>query len=208
MNAFIKYLPHLGITALILFLGLDYFSLTPKRLQISGGELQATEGSHTEGSHSEGSHGMGEEMPGANLPQEERERRMGIFHYNEGNKFFKDKNYNEAIIRYQKAIQHHKGFQEAIINLSSAYMKNKEFDKALETLKAGQKQFPKAALIDFNLACYYSLTQNLESGLSALKTAVDKGYKQFKQIENDPDLQNLRNSALYQEWKAKIPGGI
>ncbi|MBT5869926.1 MAG: tetratricopeptide repeat protein, partial [Nitrospinaceae bacterium] len=161
-----------------------------------------------EDSHSEGSHGMGEEMPGANLPQEERERRMGIFHYNEGNKFFNNKNYNEAIIRYQKALQHHKGFKEAIINLSSAYMKNKEFDKALETLKAGQKQFPKAALIDFNLACYYSLTQNLESGLSALKTAVDKGYKQFKQIENDPDLQNLRNSALYQEWKAKIPGGI
>ena len=126
---------------------------------------------------------------------------MGIYHYNEGNKFYKDGNFTEAIIRYQKALNHNKGFQEAIINLSTAYMKNKMFDQALETLQVGQKQFPQVALIDYNLACYFSITENLEPSLSALKKAIKKGYNQFTQIESDPDLYNLRQSSEYKTWK-------
>ena len=208
MAPFTKYLPHLGVTALIIFLAVDYFPpdqklsvpSTAQKLQLQE-EGSRNEGSRNEGSHREGS--GGEE--GTNLSQEERERRMGIFHYNEGNKFFKERNFAEAIIRYEKALHHHKGFKEATINLSTAYMKNKRFDKALETLQAGQKKFPEDPLIDYNLACYYSLTENLEPGLSALQKAVEKGYKQFKQMEADPDLNNLRQSGEYQAWKKKIP---
>ncbi len=203
MASLTKYLPHLSVTALIVFLALDYFPPGQKLPSSSQDEVPTKqEGSHNEGSHSEGSHSDGEK-PSA-LSQEEREKRMAIFHYNEGNKFFKEANYAEAIIRYEKALHHNKGFQEAIINLSTAYMKNRMFDKALETLSVGQKQFPEVALIDYNLACYHSLTENLELGLSALKKAVEKGYKQFKQIESDPDLQNLRKSDEYKIWKTEM----
>jgi tetratricopeptide (TPR) repeat protein len=208
MSPFTKYLPHLSVTALIIFLAVDYFSSNQKLVLSSSSLDQAKqEGSHNEGSHTddkqmEGSHSNGEEM--TSLSQEEREKRMGIFHYNEGNKFFKVGDFPEAIIRYQKALHHHKEFREALINLSTAYMKSKMFDKAWETLQAGQKQFPKAALIDYNLACYFSLTENLEPGLSALQTAVEKGYKQFNQIENDPDLNNLRQSSNYRVWIKKM----
>ncbi len=206
MNSYTKYLPHLSVTALIVFLALDYFPQKPILSSSNSAELQLKEeGSHHEGSHSEGSRIEGEQTAGGNLSQEERERRMGIFHYNEGNKFFKEENYSEAIVRYEKALHHHKSFKEAIINLSTAYMKNKMFDKALETLQVGQKQFPEVALIDYNLACYYSLTENPEPGLSALKRAIKKGYKQFQQIESDPDLHNLRNSGEYKSWKTKMP---
>ena len=204
MAPFTKYLPHLGVTALIIFLAVDYFppdqklsdpSSTVEKLQLK------EEGSRNEGSHREGSHRESEERP--NLSQEERERRMGIFHYNEGNKFFKKGDFAEAIIRYEKALHHHKEFKQAIINLSTAYMKYKRFDKALEMLQTGQKQFPEDPLIDYNLACYYSLTENLGPGLSALQKAVKKGYKQFKQMETDPDLNNLRQSGEYKAWKKK-----
>jgi tetratricopeptide (TPR) repeat protein len=204
MAPFTKYLPHLSVTALIIFLAVDYFSASQKHTLPSSGETKTkVEGSHKEGSHKnegqmEGSHNN-EEM--TNLSQEERERRMGIFHYNEGNKFYKEENYAEAIIRYQKALQHNKGFQEAIINISTAYMKSEMFDKALEMLLAGQRQFPESSLIDYNLACYYSLTENLEAGLSSLQKAVGKGYKQFKEMESDPDLKNLRQSGEYKVWK-------
>ena len=183
---------------------MDYFprdqklsdpSSTAEKLQLK------EEGSRNKGSHREGSHREGEEE--ANLSQEERERRMGIFHYNEGNKFFKEGDFPGAIIRYEKALYHHKGFKQAIINLSTAYMKYKRFDKALEMLQAGQKKFPEDPLIDYNLACYYSLTENLGPGLSALQKAVEKGYKQFKQMETDPDLNNLRQSGEYKTWKKK-----
>lgn len=157
------------------------------------------EGSHQEGSHKEGSNGNGE-----NLSEEERQHRMAIFHYNEGNKFYNDGNYAEAIIRYEKALHHNKGFKETLINLSTTYMKNKVFDKALETIQEGRKKFPQEPLFDYNFACYYSLTKNLEPGLLALKQAVGKGFKQFKQMESDSDLENLRQSDEYKAWKEKI----
>ena len=159
------------------------------------------EGSHKEGSHKEGSN-MGENT---NLSQKERERRMGIFHYNEGNKLYKKGNFNEAIIRYEKALRHNEKFKEASINLSTALMKKDRFQEAFETLQNSQKKFPKSPLIDYNLACYYSLTKNLGPGLSSLQNAVKKGYKQFNQMETDPDLQNLRQSEIYKAWKKNRP---
>lgn len=206
----LKYLPHLGVTALIIFLATDYF-IPAHRSAPSNPEseksLAMTEGSHEEGSHKEeGSHANTEGKPGDNLSQEERERRMAIFHYNEGNKFYKEGNYAEAIIRYEKALHHNKSFKETLINLSTAYMKTMEFDKALETLQAGQNQFQQEPLFDYNFACYYSLTGNLGPGLLALQRAVEKGFKQFKQIESDPDLNNLRRSEEYKIWKEKESG--
>ena len=198
MLPFTKYLPHLSVTALIVFLAADYFSPNQKPVLSSSHPEEAKikeEGSHTEDSQMEGSHKNGD-----NISQEEREKRMGIFHYNEGNKFYQEEKFSEAIVNYQKALQHHKEFKEALINLSTAYMKKKMFEKAWETLQTGQKQFPKAALIDYNFACYYSLTENLESGLLALQKAVSKGYKQFSQMESDPDLTNLRQSGEYKAW--------
>lgn len=203
MTPYVKYLPHLSITALIIFLATDYFPPAQDSMPSTARlEMPKEEGSHNEGSHTEGSHQEGGNS--SNLSQKERERRMAIFHYNEGNKFYKEENYAEAIIRYEKAIHHNKAFKEAIINLSTAFMKNQAFDKALETLQAGQLQFPQDSLIDYNLACYYSLTGNLEPGLSALQRAVEKGYKQFEQMESDADLENLRQSEGYKNWKKKM----
>jgi len=204
----LKYLPHLGVAALIIFLATDYFipahRPAPSKPD-SGKSLAMTEGSHEEGSHKEeGSHANAEGKPVDNL--EEREHRMAIFHYNEGNKFYKEGNYAEAIIRYEKALHHNKSFKETLINLSTAYMKTREFDKALETLQAGQNQFQQEPLFDYNFACYYSLTGNLEPGLIALQRAVEKGFKQSRQIESDPDLNNLRQSEEYKIWKEKESG--
>ena len=190
-----KYLPHLGITAFIIFLATDYFVPIQSKVKTSTDVAKKMdEGSHEEGSHQEGSKGK-------NLSQEEKLRRMAIFHYNEGNKFSKEGNYKEAVIRYEKALHHNKIFKEAFINLSTAYMKIQLFDKAIETIQAGQNQFPKEPLFDYNLACYYSLRKEVGQSLSALKKAVGKGFKQFHQIENDSDLGNLRQSNEYKKWK-------
>ena len=73
----------------------------------------------------------------------------------------------------------------------------------MKKLQAGQKKCPEDPQIDYNLACYYSMTENLGPRLSALQKAVEKGYKQFKQMETDPDLNNLRQSGEYKAWKKK-----
>jgi tetratricopeptide (TPR) repeat protein len=205
MTPYTKYLPHLGLTAFIIFLAADYFPPTQNSASLDTEKIQSMEeGSHKEGSHKEEGHKEGSNGEGTNLSQEERVRRMAIFHYNEGNKFYKKEDYGEAVIRYEKALRHNEKFKEALINLSTAYMKTKVFDKALETLQAGQNQFPQEPLFDYNFACYFSLKENPGPGLLALQQAVKKGFKQFEQIESDTDLSNLRQSDEYKTWKETL----
>ncbi|MEK9629543.1 MAG: tetratricopeptide repeat protein, partial [Nitrospinota bacterium] len=154
---------------------------------------EKTEGSHNEGSHKEGSNGQ-------TLSAEEKEKRMGIFHYNEGNKSFKEGKFEEAITNYKKALHHNKSFKEAMINLSTAYMKNSNFETALETLEKGMTLDPKNPHIHYNYACYYSLTGHPEASLEKLKEAIEFGFDQFQQIKTDPDLENLRGSPEFKSW--------
>jgi len=188
----LKYLPHFGLLALIIFLITDTPIIKETSSKIKS-QLQKSEGSDSEGSHKEGSNGQ-------NIPQEEKEKRMGIFHYNEGNKNFKAGRYDEAIINYRKALHHNKSFKEATINLSTAYMKNSNYDKALETLKIGMLLDSKNPDIHYNYACYYSLTGQPKRSLEMLKAAIHFGFNKLDQIEIDPDLQTLRQSPEFKNW--------
>ncbi len=181
---FIKYLPHLALIALIVFLLEDTLLLN---------KTQSVSKANKNQKQNEGSKGQ-------TISQEEKERRMGFFHYNEGNKFFKEGRFDEAIINYKKALHHNKSFTEATINLSTAYLKSEEFDKALETLQTGVELDPKNPHIHYNFACYYSLTGNAETSLQKLKDSISLGFDKLEQIETDPDLVNLRQSAGYKNW--------
>ena len=151
---------------------------------------------HFEGSHQEGN-------KNETLTQAEKQKRMGIFHYNEGNKNFKAGQFEEAIINYKKAFHHNKNFKEATINLSTAYMKKSDFNTALKTLQKGLMQDPKNPHIHYNYACYYSLIGQPKASLKKLKEAIELGFDQLKQIQTDPDLENLRKSDEFKNW-AKI----
>ena len=183
---FIKYLPHLGLLALIVFLIMD---TSPIVLSTSNSEMSSKklEGSHKEGSNNEGSNSQ-------DISQEEKEKRMAIFHYNEGNKSFKEERLDEAIGNYKKALHHNKTFKEAVINLSTAYIKNLNFDEALETLNMGIALDSTNPHIHYNYACYYSLTGQPKASMEKLQKAIRLGFKNFKQIETDPDLEKLRQS--------------
>ena len=86
----LNFLPHLSLIALIVFLMTDTSSFISKTPSITKNFLsQAWEGSHHEGSHKGGSKGK-------TFTREEKEKRMGIFHYNEGNKNFKLGKFEEA----------------------------------------------------------------------------------------------------------------
>jgi len=190
---FSKYLPYLGLIALILFLITDTSTFINDIPLNTKKNFKQSEGSHKEGSHKEGSNGQ-------DISQKDKEKKMGIFHYNEGNKNFKEGQYKEAIINYKKALHHNKSFKEATINLSTAYMKNSNFEEALETLQKGMVLDSKNPHIHYNYACYYSLTGQPVASLKKLKTAIQFGFNNFKQIETDPDLEKLRQSPEFKRW--------
>ena len=185
---FSKYLPHLGLIALILFLITDTSTFIKDISSNTEKNLKQTKGSHKEGSN------------GQDISKKDKGKKMGIFHYNEGNKNFKAGQYKEAIINYKKALHHNKSFKEATINLSTAYMKNSNFEEALKTLQKGMVLDSKNPHIHYNYACYYSLTGQPEASLKKLKTAIQFGFNNFKQIEIDPDLEKLRQSPEFKRW--------
>lgn len=59
-------------------------------------------------------------------------------------------------------------------------------------------------LVHYNLACSYSLTDQIEQAAAALEKAISLGYRDFKWLAKDPDLCNLREHPLYERIKARV----
>jgi len=52
----------------------------------------------------------------------------------------------------------------------------------------------------FNLACYYSQLNKTDLAYRHLAKSVELGYSNFEKIENDNDLENLRNTEKFAEF--------
>ncbi|MBI4385082.1 MAG: tetratricopeptide repeat protein [Nitrospinae bacterium] len=137
----------------------------------------------------------------------EKNRRMGYFHYNEGNKAFKKGEWKEAVRNYKMALTHDPEIRQVYVNLSSVYLKMKLYDESLAVLRTLEGKDPSDPHLFYNYACYFSLTGDAERGLSSLKKAVGLGHKNFADVERDPDLENLRNTPAYREWIKDVSRG-
>ena len=188
-----KYYPYLLALSIILILAGDRIDFDGARsvMPVST-ETSAAVEDHT---HDEGSGG---EHVDHNDPA--NQKRMGVYHYNEGNKFLHKGNFQEAIVNYKMAVHHDPDNASFYINLSTAYMREGKFDKAHETLITLKDKAPEGALLHYNLACYYALTNDTDASRKALEQGVALGYKNFKEILTDPDLANLRNTNGFQKW--------
>ncbi len=139
---------------------------------------------HAGHQHEEGSH--------EDHQSPEAQRRMAIFHYNEGNRFSQEKKWDRAIHQYEMALGHETHLLPVYINMSTALMRQKRFPQAMQILDKLKQQAPNMPELHYNLACYYSLTGNVEKGIEALTKAVQEGYRNMKDIDTDPDLEALR----------------
>ena len=182
---YIKFTPILLFVTAILF--------------IVGDQVQFDSSTHTrEKDESMRDHSHGEEEIDHSNP--EAQKRMGIFHYNEGNKFLNKGNWEEAVTHYRMALHHNKNFEEAYVNLGTAYLSGKKFDESRKTLSTLEKINPSHPSLHYNLACYHALTGQDDSALKALQRAVELGFKNFRSVETDPDLENLRRDPKFEQW--------
>jgi tetratricopeptide (TPR) repeat protein len=53
--------------------------------------------------------------------------------------------------------------------------------------------------IHYGLACLYSMDGNQIEALKSLKNALEKGYNNYSSIEDDEDIDNIRNSPEFKE---------
>ena len=63
---------------------------------------------------------------------------------------------------------------------------------------------PRSPLVFYNLACSCSLTAQFDRAASALETALQLGYRDFRWLARDPDLHQLRQQPIYRDIEAKI----
>ena len=107
------------------------------------------------------------------------------------------------------------GFLEGIIKrdplyidvlqiLGDDYTRLGRFPDGLKVDENLAKLRPNDPLVHYNLACSYSLTKRLDLAALALERALALGYRDFKWLAEDPDLENLRQDPVYRKIRVKL----
>ena len=96
------------------------------------------------------------------------------------------------------------GFIEALQILGDDYTRRGRFADGLKLDEQLARLRPDDALVHYNLACSYSLTEQFAAAAAALNRALDLGYRDFKWLTKDPDLARFRKQPLYKKIRARI----
>jgi len=96
------------------------------------------------------------------------------------------------------------GYVEALQVLGDDYTRRGKFVAGLKVDEQLSQLRPEDPMVQYNLACSYSLTGNFNQAAAALERSIDLGYRDFKWLGQDPDLADLREHALYKSIRAKI----
>ena len=91
------------------------------------------------------------------------------------------------------------GYVDALQILGDHYTRRGRYVEGLQVDERLAKLDPDNALVFYNLACSYSLTDQFDGAVAALKKAFALGYRDFKWLAKDPDLRKLRKQPAYQE---------
>jgi len=115
----------------------------------------------------------------------------------------KENNEKFEIEFYEKIIQERPNFAEALKVLAETYTKAGEHKKGLSLDKRLAKLLPNDPIVNYNLACSYSLLGDIDKSLDRIKKAIEFGYDDFDYMSKDSDLKNLRADKRFDEVFSK-----
>jgi tetratricopeptide (TPR) repeat protein len=95
-------------------------------------------------------------------------------------------------------------YVDALQLLGDHYTQRGRFTEGLNVDERLARLDPENALVFYNLACSYSLTDQFDRAALALEKALGLGYRDFAWLARDPDLKKFRQQPAYAEIKAKI----
>jgi tetratricopeptide (TPR) repeat protein len=95
-------------------------------------------------------------------------------------------------------------YVEALQLLGDHYTERGKFEEGLKIDEALSRLEPNNPLVFYNLACSYSLTENVELAATSLKRAILLGYSDFNWLAKDPDLRALRKHPIYRSIREQI----
>lgn len=105
---------------------------------------------------------------------------------------------------YEGLLKKSPNFIPALFALGEAYTQKNLFKKGLLIDQRLAKLKPDDPVVFYNLACDYSLLNQIEKSLSCLKQALSLGYNDFDYMQKDSDLNNLRRDPRYKQLLFKV----
>ena len=95
-------------------------------------------------------------------------------------------------------------YVEALQVLGDHYAQRGKHDYSLKVDQQLARLQPRNPLVFYNLACDHSLNGEVDRAVEALETALALGYRDFRWLAKDPDLDQLRQHPLYRNIESKI----
>lgn len=86
-----------------------------------------------------------------------------------------------------------------LVSLGHIYSRLKKHRKGLETDQILVNLYPEDPCFYYNLACSHSLLGQVDEAIRILGHALELGYDNFKGLQDDPDLDNLREDPRYED---------
>jgi tetratricopeptide (TPR) repeat protein len=105
--------------------------------------------------------------------------------------------YELAIKDYDEAIRLKPDYVEEYNNRGVAYAYLKKYNKAQEDFDNAIRLNPDDTSAYYNYACMFALQKNPIQACNWLVKAIEKGYKDWKHINEDKDFDNIRNSSCF-----------
>jgi tetratricopeptide (TPR) repeat protein len=80
-----------------------------------------------------------------------------------------------------------------LLTLKGRYAEGLQVDKRLVNLR------PNDPLAHYNLACSYALLKRSELALKTLRRAIELGYRDFRYLREDRDLESIRHDPRFRQ---------
>jgi tetratricopeptide (TPR) repeat protein len=116
------------------------------------------------------------------------------------------KNLDLEILFLEGIVRRDPAYIEALQILGDNYTRRGLYTEGLKIDQRLSRLHPDDSVVHYNLACSYSLTGQMELAFQALHAAINLGYRDFKAMDNDPDLNNVRQHAEYKKIRDKMRG--
>jgi tetratricopeptide (TPR) repeat protein len=100
---------------------------------------------------------------------------------------------------YGRILERHPNYVDVLrvqgnnLTLKGRYVEGMQIDKRLVQLR------PSDPLAHYNLACSYALLRRPDHALKILRRAVELGYRDFRYMRQDPDLDSIRHDPRFRQ---------
>ncbi|MBI4834065.1 MAG: tetratricopeptide repeat protein [Planctomycetes bacterium] len=118
---------------------------------------------------------------------------------------------DKALGIYNKLLERFPNEPSITDAVACTYMKKGDYDKTIELYNNLLKAEPKATFAYYNMCCAYSLKGSKKEACEYLNKSVESGYFDWKHMEKDTDLDNIRGEDAYKKilgtLKTNYPDG-